>query len=224
MSRIIWDDIGERFYETGVEKGVLYLRDETGAYPAGVPWNGLTTVTESPSGAEPTPLYADNIKYLTMMSVEELGMSIEAYTWPDEFMECDGSAELAEGVLIGQQARKVFGLVYTTLLGNDIKLNDYGYKLHLIYGCLAAPAEKTYTSVNDSPDATTFSWEVTTTPVSVPDFKPTANITIDSTAADPDALKALEDILYGKNAEGEGEATVARLPLPAEVLSIFGEG
>lgn len=224
MSRIIWDDIGKRLYETGVEKGVLYPRDNTGLYPLGVPWNGLISVTESPSGAEPTPLYADNIKYLTMMSIEELGIGIEAYTWPDEFSECDGSGELADGVMVGQQTRKVFGLSYVTVLGNDVELNDYGYKLHLIYGCLAAPSEKAYTTTNDSPDAITFSWDVTTTPVPVPGFKPTANITIDSTTADPDALKALEDILYGKDAEDEGEATPARLPLPAEVLSIFGEG
>lgn len=224
MSRIIWDDIGKRLYETGVEKGVLYPRDNTGLYPLGVPWNGLTSVTESPSGAEPTPLYADNIKYLTMMSIEELGIGIEAYTWPDEFGECDGSGELADGVMVGQQTRKVFGLSYVTLLGNDVKLNDYGYKLHLIYGCLAAPSEKAYTTTNDSPDAISFSWDVTTTPVPVPGFKPTANITIDSTTADPVALKALEDILYGKDAVDEGDAIPARLPLPAEVLSIFGEG
>lgn len=226
MSKIVWDETGKRFYETGVEKGVLYPRDATGAYPLGVAWNGLINITESPSGAEPTPLYASNTKYLTLMSVEELGLSIEAYTYPDEFMKCDGSAELAEGVLVGQQTRDVFGLCYKTLLGNDVKGDSYGYKLHLIYGCLAAPSEKGYATVNDSPEAITFSWEVTTTPVPVPGFKPSASIVIDSTTVEPTKLAALEEILYGKDAGAEGTpaAVPARLPLPEEVLSLLSAG
>lgn len=216
MSKLVWDQTGERLYETGVDHGVLYPQ-EAGLYPKGVAWNGLTAVTESPSGAEATPLYADNIKYLNLMSAEEFGATIEAYTYPDEFAECDGSAALATGVYIGQQARKTFGMSYRTLLGNDVESNDHGYKLHLIYGALAAPSEKGYTTVNDSPEAITFSWEVTTTPVNVTGFKPTASVTIDSTKVDAEKLAALEAILYGSESEE------ARLPLPDEVAQIMGE-
>lgn len=218
MSKLVWDKTGERYYETGVNQGVLYPQGPGGTYPEGVAWNGLTAVTESPSGAEATPLYADNIKYLNLMSAEEFGATIEAYTYPDEFAQCDGSAEIATGVMIGQQNRKVFGLSYKTALGNDIDGTDYGYKLHLIYGALAAPSEKGYSTINDSPEAITFSWEVTTTPVSVTGFKPTASITIDSTKADKTKLAALEAILYGS------EESKARLPLPDEVATLMGTG
>lgn len=218
MSKLVWDQTGERLYETGVKKGVLYVQDKSGTYPKGVVWNGLTTVTESPSGAEATPLYADDIKYLNLMSTEELGGTIEAYTYPDEFAECDGSASIAAGVLIGQQPRKTFGMAYTTTLGNDVDSNAHGYKLHLIYGALASPSEKSYSTINDSPEAITFSWEFSTTPVNVAGFKPTANIVIDSTKATPEKLTALEKILYGD------AQTEARLPLPDEVASIMGEG
>ena len=218
MSKLVWDQTGERLYETGVKKGVLYVQDSGGTYPKGVVWNGLTTVTESPSGAEATPLYADDIKYLNLMSTEELGGTIEAYTYPDEFAECDGSASLAAGVLIGQQPRKTFGMAYTTTLGNDVDSNAHGYKLHLIYGALASPSEKSYSTINDSPEAITFSWEFSTTPVNVAGFKPTANIVIDSTKATPEKLTALEKILYGDT------ETEARLPLPDEVASIMTQG
>ena len=217
MSKIVWDKTGERFYETGVKNGVLYI-PTSGVYSKGVAWNGLTAVTESPSGAEATPLYADDIKYLNLMSNEEFGATIEAYTYPDEFAECDGSASIATGVTIGQQTRKTFGLSYRTALGNDTVGNDYGYKLHLIYGALAAPSEKGYATINDSPEAITFSWELTTTPVSVTGFKPTASITIDSTKADPTKLAALEKILYGSDDE---PATEPRLPLPDEIASLM---
>ena len=222
MSRLEWDKTSERTYETGVKMGVLYPQ-ENGTYPKGVAWNGLTAVTESPSGAEATALYADDVKYLNLMSAEEFGATIEAYTYPDEFAQCDGSAELAKGVTIGQQKRKAFGMCYRTVLGNDTDNNDYGYKLHLIYGALAAPSEKAYATINDSPEAITFSWEVTTTPVNVAGFKPTASITIDSTKVDKAKLKALEDILYGTNAAKAGGtgATEARLPLPDEVATLM---
>lgn len=215
MSKLVWDQTGERLYETGVKQGVLYPIDETGAYSKGVAWNGLTAVTESPSGAEATPLYADDIKYLNLVSAEELGGTIEAYTYPDEFAQCDGSAELVAGVYVGQQARKVFGLSYRTTVGNDLKNNDYGYKLHLIYGALAAPSEKAYATINDSPEAITFSWEFSTTPVNVTGFKPTACITIDSTKVDATKLAALEAVLYGSESEE------ARLPLPDEVAELM---
>lgn len=223
MSRLVWDKTGERLYETGVNQGVLYVQTG-GAYPKGVAWNGLTAVTESPSGAEATPLYADDIKYLNLMSTEEFGATIEAYTYPEEFAECDGSAEIATGVYIGQQSRKTFGLCYRTTLGNDVDSNEYGYKIHLIYGAMAAPSEKSYATINDSPEAITFSWEVTTTPVNIEGFKPTANITIDSTKVDASKLAALEDILYGKNATSEeaSDGTDPRLPLPDEVATIMG--
>ena len=220
MSRITWDNTGERYYETGVKNGVLYPLQTNGKYEKGVAWNGLTAVTESPSGAEATALYADDIKYLNLISNEEFGATIEAYTYPDEFAECDGSAALADGVMIGQQKRKTFGLCYRTAVGNDIDGSDYGYKLHLVYGCLASPSEKAYATINDSPEAITFSWEVSTTPVNVSGFKPTSQLTIDSTKVkDAAKLTALEDILYGKDAD----ETTARLPLPDEVAELFKE-
>ena len=219
MSKVVWDKTGERYYETGVKMGVLYPQSSGGTYPKGVAWNGLTAVTESPSGAEATALYADDIKYLNLMSAEEFGATIEAYTYPPEFGACDGSAEIATGVTIGQQKRTAFGLCYRTTLGNDTDGNDYGYKLHLIYGCLAAPSEKAYATINDSPEAITFSWEVTTTPVSVSGFKPTANLTIDSTKVNAEKLTALEAILYGSDTEVSKEP---RLPLPDEIATLMG--
>lgn len=217
MAKIVWDETGKRYYETGVKYGVLYPQAAGGTYPQGVAWNGLTAVTESPSGAEANPMYADDIKYLNLMSAEEFGATIEAYTYPEEFEQCDGSASIATGVTIGQQTRKAFGLCYRTVLGNDTEGNEHGYKLHLIYGALAAPSEKAYATINDSPEAITFSWEVTTTPVNVPGFKPTASVTIDSTKTDAAKLKALEDILYGSESEE------ARLPLPEEIITLMGE-
>lgn len=215
MSRLTWDDTGKRLYETGVKNGVLYPVGDNGAYGTGVAWNGLTAVTESPSGAEPTALYADDIKYLELMSEEEFGATIEAYTYPDEFAECDGSVEVEEGVKIGQQPRKAFGLCYRTTLGNDVKGNEYGYKLHLIYGCKAAPSEKAYATINDSPEAVTFSWEVTTTPVAVTGHKNTAHLEIDSTKVDSTKLAALEAMLYG----GDTEGSTPSLPLPDVVIA-----
>lgn len=197
MAKLVWDESGKRLYETGVEKGVLYVQGENGQYENGVAWNGLTAVTESPSGAEPTALYADDIKYLELFSAEEFGATIEAYTYPEEFEACDGSASLGTGVTIGQQDRKAFGLCYRTIVGNDVKGNEHGYKLHLIYGAKAKPSEKAYATVNDSPEAVTFSWEVSTTPVNVAGFKPTASVTIDSTKIEAGKLKAIEDKLYG---------------------------
>lgn len=197
MAKLVWDESGKRLYETGVEKGVLYVQGENGEYQKGVAWNGLTAVTESPSGAEPTALYADDIKYLELFSAEEFGATIEAYTYPEEFEACDGSASLGTGVTIGQQDRKAFGLCYRTIVGNDVKGNEHGYKLHLIYGAKAKPSEKAYATVNDSPEAVTFSWEVSTTPVNVAGFKPTASVTIDSTKIEAGKLKAIEDKLYG---------------------------
>lgn len=215
MAKIVWDESGKRLYETGVKNGVLYLQDESGVYNNGVAWNGLTAVTESPSGAEATPLYADDIKYLELFSAEEFGATIEAYTYPEEFEACDGSASLGTGVTIGQQDRKTFGLCYRTVLGNDVKSNEYGYKLHLIYGAKAAPSEKGYKTINDSPEAITFSWEITTTPVNVAGFKPTACVTIDSTKIDDAKLKAIEDLLYGT------ETVPAKLPLPDEIKTLL---
>lgn len=213
--RLTWDDAGKRLYETGVKQGVLYPQDDNGAYPKGVAWNGLTAVTESPEGAEPTPLYADDIKYLNLLSTEEFKATVEAYIYPDEFAECDGSGSLVEGVTIGQQDRKTFGLSYRTSLGNDVKGNEYGYKLHIVYGCLAAPSEKAYATVNDSPEAITFSWEVSTTPVNVTGFKPTASLVLDSVKLGAAKMKAIEDVLYGSS------AAEARLPLPDEIKSII---
>ena len=217
MAKLVWDKTGDRLYETGVKNGVLYI-PTAGVYSKGVAWNGLTAVTESPSGAEATALYADDTKYLSLMSTEEFGATIEAYTYPDEFAACDGSAELADGVMIGQQNRSTFGLCYKTTIGNDTEGNDHGYKLHIIYGAMAAPSEKAYASINDSPEAITFSWEITTTPVNVTGAKPTASLVIDSTKADPSKLAALEDILYGKDGEPANEP---RLPLPDEIKSLM---
>lgn len=214
MSKIVWDATGEKLFETGVDRGVLYLRDEGGNYNNGVAWNGLTAVNESPSGAEPNNLWADNIKYLALVGAEEFGLSVEAYTYPKEFAECDGSAELTTGVTIGQQSRKTFGFCYRTLLGNDVDGDSHGYKLHLVYGCLASPSEKGYQTKNDSPEAITFSWDITTTPVNVTGFKPTACLIIDSTKVAAEKLTALETILYGSDS---GSSTAPRLPLPDEV-------
>lgn len=216
MAKLTWDDAGKRFYETGVKQGVLYPVQEGGLYSKGVAWNGLTAVTESPSGAEATKLYADDTNYLSLYSVEEFGATVEAYTYPDEFAECDGSGTLVEGVTVGQQERKTFGLCYRTTLGNDVDGNNHGYKLHLIYGAKASPSEKAYASINDSPEAITFSWEITTTPVNVTGMKPTASITIDSTKVDPTKLAELEKILYGDET-GDGP----RLPLPDEVKELM---
>lgn len=223
MSKLVWDKTGERFYETGVSQGVLYPQATGGTYPKGVAWNGLTAVTESPSGAEATALYADDIKYLNLLSTEEFGATVEAYTYPKEFEACDGSASLAEGVTIGQQKRQSFGMCYRTVLGNDTENNEHGYKLHIIYGAQAAPSEKAYATINDSPEAITFSWELTTTPVSVTGYKPTASLTIDSTKVDPTQLSELEKILYGKDPTGPEtqDGVEPRLPLPDEIAEIF---
>lgn len=222
MAKLVWDKTGERFYETGVKQGVLYIPTE-GVYSEGVAWNGLTAVTESPSGAEATALYADDIKYLNLLSTEEFGATIEAYTYPDEFAVCDGSAELVKGVTIGQQKRSTFGLCYKTTIGNDTDGNDHGYKLHIIYGALATPSEKAYSTINDSPDAVTFSWEITTTPVNVAGQKPTASLVIDSTKADKTKLEALEAILYGKDPTSQEahDGVEPRLPLPDEIKTLM---
>ncbi|MCI9428082.1 MAG: hypothetical protein HFI81_10090 [Eubacterium sp.] len=231
MSKLVWDKTGERFYETGVDRGVLYPMGTDRTYPKGVAWNGLTAVTESPSGAEANAIYADNIKYLSLMSNEEFGATIEAYTYPDEFAVCDGSAEIATGVMVGQQARSSFGLCYRTIEGNDTDNENYGYKLHMIYGAKASPSEKGYQSVNDSPEAISFSWEVTTTPVEITAidpktgraFKPTASLTVDSTKVDAEKLKEFEDILYGTDGTDEAGSKDARLPLPDEIIAFFKE-
>jgi hypothetical protein len=217
--KLTWDNVGERLYETGVDHGVLYIPDSGGVYDNGVAWNGLTTVTESPSGAEATPLYADNIKYLNLVSAEEFGATIEAYTYPEEFGQFDGTASPVAGVSVGQQSRRSFGLSYRTRLGNDVDGSDYGYKLHLIYGAQAAPSEKAYATINDAPEAITFSWELSTTPVSAGEtLKPTAQLTIDSTKVDPADLATLEDLLYGT------AGTDPQLPTPEEVIAIFTTG
>lgn len=216
MSILVWDQSGTKTYETGCDHGVLYLAGATANTNKGVAWNGLTSVSESPSGAEATAIYADNVKYLDIMSAEEFGATIEAYTYPDEFAECDGSAEIAAGVYAGQQNRKSFGLSYRTALGNDTEGNDYGYKLHLIYGAKASPSEKGYSTINDSPEAITFSWEISTTPVPVPGYKPTASLTINSRKATKTKLTELETILYGS------ASTEPRLPLPEEVITLMG--
>lgn len=215
MSKIVWDAVGEHTFETGVRNGVLYLKDAQGAYSTGVAWNGLTSVSESPEGAEATDLYADDIKYLTLMSAENFKATIEAYTYPVEFEECDGSATIAKGVVIGQQSRKPFGLCYRTAIGNDTDGNEHGYKLHIVYGCQASPSEKQYSTINDSPEAITFSWEVNTTPVNVTGKKPTATLIIDSTKADKAKLTALEAILYGS------DEVEPRLPLPDEIATLM---
>lgn len=223
--KLVWDQTGERFYETGVDRGVLYPQ-VSGAYPRGVAWNGLTAVSESPSGAEANPFYADNTKYLNLMSAEEFGATIEAYTYPDEWAECDGSATIADGVTIGQQARKSFGLCYRTIKGNDVDGNDHGYILHIVYGGMASPSEKSYATISDTPEPITFSWEVSTTPVSVTGMKPTASLTIDSTKADPTKLADLEKILYGKDPTGPDtqDGVEARLPLPDEIAELMQTG
>ncbi len=229
--KIVWDETGKRFYETGVDRGVFYPASTNGTYDKGVAWNGLTEVSENPSGAEANPIYADNIKYVNMVSAEEFGATIGAYTYPDEFAECDGSKEIMPGVFVGQQRRKTFGLSYRTILGNDVDLNDYGYKLHLVYGCLAAPTEKGYNTINDSPEAATFSWEVSTTPVAIntlidgKKLKPTSTITFDSTKFSKEFMTKLEDILYGKDptAEGGNDGVEPRLPLPDEIIKLFND-
>ena len=215
MTQLTWGDPGKKTYETGVDRGVLYIPNAGGAYSTGYAWNGLTAVTESPSGAESNKQYADNTVYLNLVSAEEFGATIEAYTYPDEFGQCDGTMEISPGVVIGQQARKTFGFSYRTKLGNDLLGPDYGYKLHLAYGALASVSEKGYNTVNDSPEALTFSWEVTTTPIAVPGFKPTASLTINSTKVTPAALATLENLLYGT------AGTDPQLPTPAEVQAIF---
>ena len=217
MSKIKWDVTGKRLYETGVDRGVLYVKDDEGEYGEGVPWNGLVSVTESPEGAEPNPVYADNIKYLTLISNEEFKATIEAYTYPEEFEECDGSVELVDGLTIGQQARKGFGFSYRTIVGNDTASNAHGYKLHIVYGCTAQPSDKAYETVNDTPEAITFSWEIDTDPVEMwGDLRPTSILTVDSTRVDKNDLEALEAVLYG---DTEAEAA---LPTPQEVAQLLG--
>ena len=215
MSKIIWDKTGERLYETGIDHCALFVMNDAGEYGAGVPWNGITGITNSPSGAEANPLYADNMKYLNLISAEEFGATITAYTYPDEFGECDGSASPVPGLKIGQQSRKAFGLAYRTLVGNDIEGQEHGYKIHLIYNALAAPSERNYTTVNDSPEAIELSWELTTTPVEVEGFKPTAHIEIDSTKVSPEKLAALEAMIYGSESEEPA------LPTPTEVINML---
>lgn len=215
MSKLAWDQSGKRLYETGVDHGVLYPIQTGGVYSKGVAWNGLTAVTESPSGADVNDIYADNMKYLGLVGTEKFGATVEAYTYPDEFAECDGSVELVKGATIGQQNRKVFGMVYRTVIGNDVDGNEHGYKLHLIYGATAAPSEKAYNTINEDPEAITFSWELSTTPVNVTGHKPTASLTIDSTKADPAKLAELEKILFGDT------ETEPRLPLPDEIAQLL---
>jgi hypothetical protein len=215
MSKLVWDQSGKRLYETGVDHGVLYPIQTGGVYSKGVAWNGLTAVTESPSGADVNDIYADNMKYLGLVGAEKFGATVEAYTYPDEFAECDGSVELVKGATIAQQNRKVFGMVYRTVIGNDVDGNEHGYKLHLIYGATAAPSEKAYNTINEDPEAITFSWELSTTPVNVTGHKPTASLTIDSTKADPTKLAELEKILFGDT------ETEPRLPLPDEIAQLL---
>ena len=215
MAKLVWDATGDRTYETGLKYGVLYPINSEGEYTPGVAWNGLSSVSESPSGAEANAIYADDIKYLNLYSAEEFGATIECYTYPDEWALCDGSAELAEGVMLGQQDRKTFGLCYRTVLGNDVDGDAHGYKLHLIYGCKASPSERQYQTINDSPEAITFSYEISTTPINVTGFKPISNITIDSTKADDMKLAELEDILYGT------AGTDPKLPLPDDIAKLF---
>lgn len=221
--RVVWDETGKKIYETGVDRGMLYKLKDDGTYNKGVPWNGLNEVTESPSGAEPTSLYADNVKYLNLMSAEEFAASIGAYTYPDEFAECDGSVEVAPGVTIGQQERKKFGFCYRTIIGNDVNKNNHGYKLHLIYNALASPSEKGYGTINKDPDAITFSWDVNTEPVNVTGHKSTACLIVDSTKCDKELMAKLEDILYGTNptTEGGDDGTEPRLPMPDEVITLM---
>ena len=215
MARLIWDEVGQRFFETGVKNGVLYVQNNDGSYANGVVWNGLTAITESPSGAEETPLYADDVKYLTLRSAEEFGATIEAFTYPEEFEQCDGSAQIAEGITVGQQARKAFGLCYRTAVGNDIQGQEFSYKLHIIYGCTVAPSEKSYSTINDNPEAITFSWELSTVPVPVDGFKPTASLVIDANKVDAGKLQLLENALFG---DSENEAT---LLLPNQIMELM---
>ena len=217
MARLIWDEVGQRFFETGVKNGVLYVQDNDGSYKNGVVWNGLTAVTESPSGAEETPLYADDVKYLTLRSAEEFGATVEAYTYPEEFEQCDGSAAIAAGVTIGQQARRAFGLCYRTSVGNDIQGQNFSYKLHLIYGCTVAPSEKSYSTINDNPEAITFSWELSTVPVPVDGFSPTASLVIDASKVDEGKMQLLEDALFGD------EQNEAKLLLPNEIMEMLSD-
>lgn len=231
MSKIVWDKTGGRLYETGCDRGVLYPLQGDGTYSKGVAWNGLTGVTESPSGAETTAIYADNIKYANLISNEEFGATIEAYMYPDEFMQCDGSAQIMPGMYAGQQARKTFGLSYRTIVGNDVDLNEYGYKLHLVYGCLAAPSERSYSTVNDSPEAATLSWEISTTPVSIDTpidgkkLRSTSVLTFDSTKFSAEFMSQLEEILYGKDPTTTGgtDGVEPRLPMPDEIIKLFQE-
>ena len=215
MTALVWDQVGQRFYETGVDRGVLYIPDSAGAYNKGYAWNGLTTITEKPSGADASPQYADNIKYLNLVAAEQFGATIEAFTYPDQFAQCDGTATPAAGLSVGQQSRKTFGLAYRTRVGNDIDGSDHGYKLHLIYGALAAPSEKAYATINDSPEALAFSWDVSTTPVPVPNMKPTSLLTIDSTKVDAAKLAQLEGMLYGST------GVDPQLPTPGTVIALF---
>lgn len=225
MSKIEWDKVGERYYETGVDHGVLYPMDEKGEYSKGVAWNGLAAVTDSPSGAEASPVYADNIKYLNLLAAEEFNATVEAYTCPDEFAACEGSVEVAPGAFIAQQNRQTFGFAYRTLVGNDVLGTSYGYKIHLVYGALAAPTERSYQTVNDSPEAATLSWEISTTPVPVTGYKPTATFVVDSTKTTPEKMAEIEAILYGTNGADGGEGgTDARLPLPDEIITILKNG
>ena len=217
MPALVWDQVGERFYETGVDHGVLYMPDVAGVYATGVAWNGLTSVSETPTGAEANAQYADNIKYLNLISAEEFGATVEAFTYPEEFAEYDGLAVPEPGVVVGQQPRKTFGLSYRTRVGNDLELDEHGYKLHLVYGCIASPSEKAYNTINDSPEAITFSWEISTTPVPVTGYKPTSLLVVDSTVVDPTALTTLEGLLYGST-------LTATLPLPDEVIDLFSGG
>lgn len=221
MSRLIWDAVGERRYETGTKQGVLYLQAAGGTYPTGVAWNGLTGFSASPEGGDPNDIYADDIKYLTLRGTENFQGTITAYTYPDEWEECDGSASLMEGVTIGQQPRKTFGFVCVTTLGNDTELDNHGYKIHLVYGCSASPSERSYQTINDSPEPIEFSWDISTVPVPVSGHKPTAHLEIDSTKLTDTQLKAIEDVLFGSDPEGSAEGTTARLPLPDEVLYII---
>ena len=215
MAKLVFNNVGERLFETGVKNGVLYVMGEDGTYENGVVWNGLTAVTESPSGAETTPLYADDVKYVVIYAAEEFGATVEAYTYPEEFEQCDGSASIFEGITIGQQTRKSFGMCYKTSVGNDVQGQDFGYKIHIIYGAKAAPSEKSYSTINDSPEAVTFSWELSTVPVPVEGFNPTATMVIDSTRVPAEKLALIEDKLYGTESE---EAT---LPLPNEILALL---
>ena len=223
MARLEWDKTGERLYETGTDRGVLYVASN-GTYPTGVAWNGLTGVDENPSGAEANAQYADNIKYLELRSAEDFGATVTAYTYPDEFEQCDGSAEPATGMYIGQQARKMFGMSYRTKIGNDVDGDEHGYYIHLIYGATASPSQRSYKTVNDSPEPIEFSWEVTTTPVNIAGYKPVAHVRINSTKADPEKLAVLESVLYGANAEGNAEGRTASLPLPDAVKTILTTG